>query len=190
MKNTIKIPAKVIRGAMLCQATNDIREYLNGVAFNGDIGEIVSTNGHLLFVAKVEKLKGLFEGVKILQIPQKIPSAIQFIAFDYQSNRLLFMEQQHQENRVALMPNGVVLDCKELDGIYPDYQQVIPDSNEELVIGEKTLNGKYIAKAVKALEPHTNDGLIYSVYENKVVIKNNKGIKVIIMVMGGGNDDE
>ncbi len=189
--NTIIIPAKIIRGAMLCQAdSRDVREYLNGIALNGDTGEVIGTDGHILYVNTVSELEGVFKGIRILQIPQKIPASIRKIALDYQANKIyLLKEIIDDKGNMATEPTGVVLDCRVLDDDYPDYHQVVPSADKQLFANPFTLNPKLVARATKAIEVDAREGQSWFVYENYVVLSDGFGAKVIVMKMEWEDDE-
>ena len=51
---TLNIPARSFAAALKCAAKNDVRFYLNGVYLDLPKGRIVGTNGHVMFVGKIE----------------------------------------------------------------------------------------------------------------------------------------
>lgn len=173
----IEIPAHVIRGAMLCQAHHDVRKYLNGVAFNGDTGEVVATNGHMLYVAEIEAMKGAFTGVRSLSIPQKVAAQSKKVYFNTETNTLIIDE------------SGVHLVCSLLEGEYPPYAVIVPHKEDKLSAQQFGLNPKYVNSALKALEIERGSGHLWLQHDTKMVIQPMKSsdnphrapAKVIIM---------
>jgi DNA polymerase III sliding clamp (beta) subunit (PCNA family) len=68
-----KVPAKLIKAAMLNQGQRDVRYYLNGIYIDKEKGRVCGTNGHTLFVGNHESFSDFDESV-ILRISGTIPA--------------------------------------------------------------------------------------------------------------------
>lgn len=117
--------AGLIRGAMACQATKDVRYYLQGVAFASN-RDVVGTDGTCLFTGTdtTEQPEGYHwpfkqePGPVILRIDGKIPASAEWVDF----------EGTAEPNTTGLCrtDNGKVFTFTVVDGHYPDYPHVIP----------------------------------------------------------------
>lgn len=77
----MKISAKIIRAAMVCQARDDIRYYLNGFKINKKY--VQSTNGHVA-VQMEHGLKRIKDGIYFIQ--GKIPAKAELVKFIIRKN--------------------------------------------------------------------------------------------------------
>lgn len=185
---TIEIPAKIIRGAMVCQGTNDVRVYLNAVLFDGDSGKVVATDGRIMFISEVECLKGAFAGQRILQIPQKIPKAIDMIDFDIANNTLLLKKYLYDDNagKNTIQQTGTQLNAKLIDAQYPDYNAVINGELENnAVLNSIGLHPGLVKRAVNALELPAYHGHVWTYGKGSMTVSchqgSNNNSKVIMM---------
>jgi hypothetical protein len=112
---TLIISAALIRGAQACQATKkDARYYLHGFLLVSS-GDIVSTNGHILF-------KGIVgAGDKpdvdtIIEISGKIPANAETVTFTFSD----------PERGICTTNNGKAFPFQVIDAKYPDCNRVIP----------------------------------------------------------------
>jgi len=114
---TLLIPAALIRGAQACQATKkDARYYLHGflLAANGDV---VGTNGHILFKGIVSAGSDRPDADTIIQISGKIPSNAETVTFTFSD----------AERGICTTDNGKAFPFSVLDAKYVDYTRVIPE---------------------------------------------------------------
>jgi len=72
-----KVPAKLIKAAMLNQGQRDVRYYLNGIYIDKEKGRVCGTNGHTLFIGNHESFSDFDESV-ILRISGTIPARALF----------------------------------------------------------------------------------------------------------------
>jgi hypothetical protein len=121
MKN-FTIEAQLIRSAMACQAKNSARYYLTGFLLSAS-GHIVGTNGNILFKSDY-KLTGddsqvvLSEDV-IFKIDGTIP--LNAITCDF-----AFLTEV---SGTVTTDNGKLFSFHVIDGRFPDYPRVIPESD-------------------------------------------------------------
>ena len=142
-QGTVTIDYNELRGltALVKLAKGDPRYYLFGLCFDLDCGAAVTTNGHVLawrgdlesegcgqFIVPFESLKTITTGGKANQ------------TVEIACNR---------EGRVRLArSDGLLVECKPIDGTFPDYHRVIP----ETVSGEPAVyNLALIAELNRAL---------------------------------------
>ena len=71
MKHIATVPAALVKAAMLFQAKNDVRYYLNGIMITKS--HIVATDGHVMFVSPYESDLRPDEQM-IIAIKGKIPA--------------------------------------------------------------------------------------------------------------------
>lgn len=128
MKKIIKIDAKLIRAAMSCQPTNDLRHYLNGIllAKNGDI---VGTDGHTLCKTfSVNLQEAHLPEDLIVKIDGKIPKTASVVSFEFTEERQSdgTPTYGHGIARCVLAKSEKIFSFTCIDGRFPDYKRVIP----------------------------------------------------------------
>jgi len=177
MKN-FSIDARQIRSAMIMQAKNDIRYYLNGILI-GD-GKVVATDGHRIIV--VDSPKSNFKPT-IFSIKGKIPKkAIDcefvFIGEDY---GVVMSKDGKGSDIDAVVKFSVV------EGRFPDYKRVIPKGDGDK-ISKVGFNIDYLSDVSKAAKElgSTYSGGEFEFHEASVLIRvktpENKA-KCVIMKM-------
>jgi DNA polymerase-3 subunit beta len=127
------------RAAHLCTAKNDIRYYLNGMHIDAKNHEVVGTNGHIMYVAKIEPgpiMKTLiFESVSVLASTEKIE---------------IF---RHDDGNVITVVHGskgtVQHICELIDGRFPDYRAVIELTKKREPCNIVGMNPVYLANVPK-----------------------------------------
>lgn len=150
---SISLPVNVLKAAVLCCGTNDVRYYLQGVCISEQA--VISTDGHIMFkhplngseetqyIVHCEDLKTLFKNL------DKKVTHVDFVKLD---NAYYFVCEDHKQ-LVAL-----------IDAKYPDIERVI-QSAERAILGSEgikqiRLNHEYlmlINKVTKALKLHKFD---------------------------------
>lgn len=150
---SIPLPVNVLKSAVLCCGTNDVRESLQGVCISEQA--VISTDGHIMFkhplngseetqyIIHHEYLKTLFKNL------DKKVTNVDFVKLD---NAYYFISEDYKQ-LVAL-----------IDAKYPDIDRVI-NSSERAVLGSEgikqiRLNHEYLMlvnKVTKALKLHKFD---------------------------------
>ncbi len=135
---------RLIEKTHFAMAMQDVRYYLNGLLLEVRKGTIrtVATDGHRL--ALTESVGEMEEGVDIQVImPRKTVMEL---------NRLL--EKSDEPVRVSLSPNHIRFELKDtvftsklIDGRFPDYERVIPTSQEKFVVIDKELLRQALSRA-------------------------------------------
>lgn len=150
MKNII-VRRQTLEAAMVCQAKEDIRYYLNGVCFMPD-NKIASTDGHRLTVlSDLDKNNSWLEENAIIQIG-KFPTKKFSVAVIDTDSRLVhlmpeFADGDYQDDSMLADLRVGVTTCRLIDGIYPDISRVIPKSFTS--VEEIGFNVTYLADAAK-----------------------------------------
>ena len=113
-------------------STEETRYYLNGIFMHTieEAGSLklraVATDGHRLALADIDAPAGS-EGMPGLIIPRKTVGKLQKLVDD--SDVAVTVELSEAKIRFTI--GGVVLTSKLIDGIFPDYQRVIPTGNDK-----------------------------------------------------------
>ena len=134
----IRIEYATMQAALACRAANnDVRYYLNGVLIDTD-GNVVSTNGQIMFVGKVT---GNAPTEKMLfRVPLKPPAK-----YDY----VLIIGEIAQ---FWVSDTFVTVALEPIDGQYPQWQRLVNSykNGECKAFG---LNGKYLRLIGKIAKP-------------------------------------
>jgi DNA polymerase-3 subunit beta len=128
---------RLLEKTAFAMAQQDVRYYLNGCLLecNGSVVRSVATDGHRLAKSEISLETGL-EGVSQSVVPRK--AVLELMRF----------LQEDQQARVQINPNharvngsGWVFTTKLIDGRFPDYQKVIPDSlSTHLIVDRATIH--------------------------------------------------
>lgn len=139
----LKISKLLLESALIFQARNDVRYYLNGICFMPD-GRIASTDGHRAFIGGSHGNK-LTENV-IIKIGKSPTKRYEYAIIDTKSKIATY----HDEGGM-MVGAGI---CEEIDGRFPDIDRVIP--KETKAAGEIGFNAGYlvdIEKVAKLFNP-------------------------------------
>ena len=114
-------------------ATEDVRYFLNGLYFNflPDKTEVVATDMRWLSVANCEPLMSS-ENIKGFIVPLK---AVKEIARTFAESERVHISIF--ENQILFADESATLTTRLVEGDYPPYQKIIPDSTEGRVIVSK-----------------------------------------------------
>ena len=139
----IKVNKILLEVALMFQAKQDVRYYLNGICFMPG-GRIASTDGHRAFIAEGGEHK-LKDNV-IVKVSKSPTKRYEYAIIDTKTKIVTY----HDESDV-MVGAGI---CEEVDGRFPDIGRVVPKKTEPTDrIG---FNAQYladIAKAVKVFNP-------------------------------------
>lgn len=116
-------------------STEETRYYLNGIYVHAHDGALraVATDGHRLALAELDLPSGA-SGLPGIIIPRKTVAEIRRLIDDGDSDVSLSMS----DAKIQFHYGTAVLTSKLIDGTFPDYERVIPRTNEkELVIDNK-----------------------------------------------------
>src|SRR5690606_22346955 len=115
-------------------STEETRYYLNGIYLHAVEGEgglklrAVATDGHRLAQAEMPAPKGA-EGMPGGIVPRKAVGEIQKLLEDPEAE----VNVEVSQTKIRVTFDSVVLTSKLIDGTFPDYVRVIPQSNDRLL---------------------------------------------------------
>lgn len=136
---------------------------LNGVcfAFNNDELELVGTDGHRLALYNI-KINGKLEGKYI--VPTKALNELKKLVSDVED-----VEIAVSESTIFFKGSNYMLSARLLEGIFPDYKQVIPkDYNTEITLPKEELIG--CIKRVTVAVEDDNKPIKMTLTKNKLTI--------------------
>lgn len=130
MSTKITLAQSAIKAVSFAMAKNDIRYYLNGMCIqhNGEETRIIATDGHRLHMVRVEHKDGLVIDPIECIIPDTLVNTI-IKAKAPKHDKLREVHITIDGDKVsAVLPDGTESIAKLIDGKFPDYTRVIPDS--------------------------------------------------------------
>ncbi|MCA3612614.1 MAG: DNA polymerase III subunit beta [Methylobacterium sp.] len=115
-------------------STEETRYYLNGIYLHVIDGKLraVATDGHRLALADVAAPAGAL-GMPGVIVPRKTVSEL--LKLVSEASEAVTVELSSVKIRVST--GAIVLTSKLIDGTFPDYQRVIPQRNDKLMIVER-----------------------------------------------------
>lgn len=169
MKHIATVPAALVKAAMLFQAKNDVRYYLNGIMITKS--HIVATDGHVMFVSPYESDLRPDEQM-IIAIKVKIPAKAHNLElfYDDESNigvaRCVEVTPFNMKVRNSITGEfedvpptaAAVLDGQghqqcaffhKIDGKFPDRERVVP-TGEAIPTDRIGINFDFFARVAKA----------------------------------------
>lgn len=133
----IKVSKILLESALIFQAKNDVRYYLNGVCFKAD-GRVCSTDGHRAFVGG--KHDADLKEDLILSITKSPTKNYDYAEIDTDTGIVSY----HTDTTLRI---GVGL-CEVIDGRFPDIDRIIP--KEKSPTDRIGFNAKYLTDVEKA----------------------------------------
>lgn len=133
----LKISKLLLESALIFQARNDVRYYLNGICFMPD-GRIASTDGHRAFIGGSHDNE-LAENV-IIKIGKSPTKRYEYAIIDTKAKIATY----HDEAGV-MVGTGI---CEEIDGRFPDIDRIIPKQTSPTE--EIGFNAGYLVDVEKA----------------------------------------
>lgn len=132
----LKISKLLLEGALMFQAKNDTRYYLNGICFMPD-GRVSSTDGHRLFVG--DKHNNKLDDNIIVSVSKSPTKRYDYAVLDTKTKMVTY-----HDTFDVLVGAGI---CSLIDGRFPDIDRVIPKQTSPTEqIG---FNAKYLADVEK-----------------------------------------
>ena len=132
----LKISKLLLEGALMFQAKNDVRYYLNGICFMPD-GRVAATDGHRAMIASKHENK-LTDNV-IVSVSKSPTKRYDYAVLDTKTNTVTY----HDEHEI-MVGSGI---CSDIDGRFPDIDRVIPKQTSPTEqIG---FNAKYLVDVEK-----------------------------------------
>lgn len=132
----LKISKLLLEGALMFQAKQDVRYYLNGICFMPD-GRVAATDGHRAMIASKHENK-LKDNV-IVSVSKSPTKRYAYALLDTKTGIVNY----HDEHEI-MVGAGI---CNMIDGRFPDVDRVIPKQTSPTEqIG---FNAKYLADVEK-----------------------------------------
>jgi len=152
MTESIKVDGRALRAAQKCQATDDIRWFLNGICLQTD-GRIEATNGHVAI-----QMKDQFELTeqKLIKFYEQFPENIRDVELQFLTDGYgvaicevehLEIDEEAEENYVDWTERRAVafeMVTPEAEGKFPNISNIIP-SGESLPIKKFSFHSNYLA---------------------------------------------
>ena len=132
----LKINKLLLESALIFQARNDVRYYLNGICFMPD-GRIASTDGHRAMIASKHENK-LKDNV-IVSVSKSPTKRYAYALLDTKTGIATY----HDEHEI-MVGAGI---CSEINGRFPDIDRVIP--KETKAAEEIGFNAGYLVDVEK-----------------------------------------
>ena len=125
---------RLIDKTFFSMAHQDVRYYLNGLLLEvrGDSLRAVATDGHRLAFSQTPVAIELEEAYSVI-IPRKGITELQKLLADVDE----LVNVQVATNHLRLQAPGLKFTSKLIDGRFPDYQRVIPQNADKLVISKR-----------------------------------------------------
>ena len=139
-----KVPAMLLKAAILSQASRDVRYYLNGIYIDKENGRVCGANGHTIFVGNDESFSGFDESI-IVRISGTIPARAvdaHFVKIDEGCGYIYFTGASKKPVETS---NGAHARCfyDVIEGKFPDVDKLIKE--KELVAVEQIgVNPEYL----------------------------------------------
>lgn len=132
----LKVSKFLLEGALIFQAKQDVRYYLNGICFMPD-GRVAATDGHRAMIASKHENK-LTDNV-IVSVSKSPTKRYAYALLDTKTGIVTY----HDEHEI-MVGAGI---CYEIDGKFPDIDRVIP--TQTAPAEQIGFNAKYLADVEK-----------------------------------------
>lgn len=128
--------AEAINSTIWAASNEEVRYYLNGIYFDseGDQLRLVATNGHVL--AQTESGLPWPSAADSVIVPTKLAEIIADACHGVESVSLSW-----DASKMRVVAGDVSIVGKLIDGSFPDYRRVIPDTDEPFAINREDLLG-------------------------------------------------
>lgn len=135
-KMKLKVSKLLLEGALMFQAKQDVRYYLNGICFMPD-GRVAATDGHRAMIASKHENK-LTDNV-IVSVSKSPTKRYAYALLDTKTGIVTY----HDEHEI-MVGAGI---CSEIDGKFPDIDRVIP--TQTAPAEQIGFNAKYLSDVEK-----------------------------------------
>ena len=132
----LKVSKLLLEGALIFQAKQDVRYYLNGICFMPD-GRVAATDGHRAMIASKHENK-LTDNF-IVSVSKSPTKRYAYALLDTKTGIVTY----HDEHEI-MVGAGI---CSEIDGKYPDIDRIIP--KQTAPTEQIGFNAKYLADVEK-----------------------------------------
>lgn len=132
----LKISKLLLEGALMFQAKQDVRYYLNGICFMPD-GRVAATDGHRAMIASKHENK-LKDNV-IVSVSKSPTKRYAYALLDTKTGIVTYYDEHE-----IMVGAGI---CSEINGRFPDIDRVIP--KQTAPAEQIGFNAKYLADVEK-----------------------------------------
>ncbi|ALP54234.1 DNA polymerase III subunit beta [Candidatus Tenderia electrophaga] len=135
---------KLIDKTSFAMAQQDVRYYLNGLLFefSEDMIRVVATDGHRLALSDVKMTTGVSELQQVI-VPRKAVMELARLL----ENSDAMVKVQLGSNHMRLVTGELSFITKLIDGRFPDYQRVVPQGGDKIVIADRNLIHQALSRA-------------------------------------------
>ena len=125
-------------------AQQDVRYYLNGLLLEIDASRIraVATDGHRLALKDIPASPAVAESMQII-VPRKAVIELLKLLDGDDGETKLSISDNHFQARVA----SSTFTSRLIDGRYPDYERVLPDNTDKVVMADRELLRQGLARS-------------------------------------------
>lgn len=135
-KMKLKVSKLLLEGALMFQAKQDVRYYLNGICFMPD-GRIAATDGHRAMIASKHENK--LKDRVIVSVSKAPTKRYAYALLDTKAGIVTYHDELE-----TMVGAGI---CSEIDGRFPDVDRVIP--KQTAPTEQIGFNAKYLADVEK-----------------------------------------
>ncbi len=123
----VTLTGQAYRAAFAVAPLKDVRYYINGIHIDTERGQVVATDGSIMYMNDVEL--GDDPGASLIFEPARIQASVETVRI-----------YRHDDHNVMLSVSGprtgtTTHICKLIDGRYPDYQAIIPKTGGQHRLG-------------------------------------------------------
>jgi len=135
---------KLIDQTHFAMAQQDVRYYLNGLLFefSNNLVRVVATDGHRLALCDQKVVTGISELQQVI-IPRK--AVLELSRLLENSDETIKIELG--SNHIRLSTGELSFITKLIDGRFPDYQRVVPQGGDKIVIADRNLIHQALSRA-------------------------------------------
>lgn len=135
---------RLIDKTHFAMAQQDVRYYLNGLLFefSDNLIRVVATDGHRLALGDAEILTGVGELQQVI-VPRK--AVLELSRLLENSDETVTIELGG--NHLRLETAGLSFITKLIDGRFPDYQRVVPQGGDKIVIADRNQIHQALSRA-------------------------------------------
>jgi len=135
---------KLIDQTHFAMAQQDVRYYLNGLLFefSENLIRVVATDGHRLALCDQKIVTGISELQQVI-IPRKAVMELSRLL----DNTDELVKIELGSNHIRLSTSELSFITKLIDGRFPDYQRVVPQGGDKIVIANRTSIHQALSRA-------------------------------------------
>ena len=165
------LPASTIKDFMdktrFAMSMEETRYFLNGIylhAYQGHELRVVATDGHRLAKVSSAMPKGA-ENIPGVIVSRKTVNEVLKLAHD----AVIDVEILLSETQISFKFSDVFLTARLIDGNFPDYEKVIPQKNDKVILVDMDSFSESIDR-VSTISAEKNRGVKLSIHPSKMII--------------------